>query len=218
MIKLTKTLARSFAKGKPKIHRQDMPLYEFVPIYSYSSYVAPSATLVGEARISEQAYILGNTVVRGDLNRAHVGSNSLVMENCSISTVHRHPDSAEIMDCDIGDDVVIAPGCSLISCQVDELTYIGANSVICEGAEIGKDVFIGPNSVVPPNRKIPDGQVWAGNPVRFIRNTLKADKAAFIELRHAIFNDIRVTRREEVDTGAVYLSKCLSDFEEKVKL
>ena len=195
-----------------------MPLYEFTPIYSYSSYVEPSVTLVGEVRISEQAYIMGNTVVRGDLNEVFIGNDSMVMENCSLSTVHRHPDSAEILDCRIGDDVVIGPGCSLVSCQVDEITYIGANTVICEGSEIGKDVFIGPNSVVPPNRKIPDGQVWAGNPVRFVRNTLKADKAAFIEMRHKIFSDIRVLRREEVDDGAVHLANCLADFEEKVKL
>ena len=36
--------------------------------------------------------------------------------------------------------------------------------------------MIGPNSVVPPGRLIPTGQLWAGNPVRFIRNLTAAEK------------------------------------------
>ena len=45
-----------------------------------------------------------------------------------------------------------------------------------EGAKISDDVMIGPNSVVPPGRFIPTGQLWAGNPVQFIRNLTPAEK------------------------------------------
>jgi hypothetical protein len=35
-----------------------------------------------------------------------------------------------------------------------------------EGYSIG--AMIGPNSVVPPGRLIPAGQLWAGNPVEYV--------------------------------------------------
>jgi len=36
--------------------------------------------------------------------------------------------------------------------------------------------MLGPNSVVPPGRFIPTGQLWAGNPVQFVRNLTGAEK------------------------------------------
>jgi len=50
--------------------------------------------------------------------------------------------------------------------------------VILEGAKIEKGSAIGPNSVVPPGRLIPSGQLWAGNPVEYIRDLTKSELAA----------------------------------------
>jgi carbonic anhydrase/acetyltransferase-like protein (isoleucine patch superfamily) len=54
--------------------------------------------------------------------------------------------------------------------------WVGPKSVILEGAKLSDECMIGPNSVVPPGRLIPTGQLWAGNPVRFIRNLTAAEK------------------------------------------
>ncbi|MEI3417887.1 MAG: DapH/DapD/GlmU-related protein [Blautia sp.] len=45
--------------------------------------------------------------------------------------------------------------------------FIGANSIILKGVTIGEKAIIGAGSVV--TRSIPDGEIWAGNPARFIR-------------------------------------------------
>lgn len=46
--------------------------------------------------------------------------------------------------------------------------WIGARCVILKGVTIGKGSVIGAGSVV--NKSIPDYQIWAGSPARFIRN------------------------------------------------
>lgn len=33
-----------------------------------------------------------------------------------------------------------------------------------------------PNSIIPPGRLIPAGQLWGGNPVRFVRNLTEDEK------------------------------------------
>lgn len=48
---------------------------------------------------------------------------------------------------------------------------IGANSVVMPATTIGVNAVIGANSLV--NKNIPDNQVWAGSPVRKIRNLPK---------------------------------------------
>lgn len=77
--------------------------------------------------------------------------------------------------------VRIAIGCVLLTHFMDAQTgtyyrgqirigkkaYIGCNTIICKPVSIGADAIIGAGSVV--TKDIPPGEVWAGNPARFIR-------------------------------------------------
>ena len=45
--------------------------------------------------------------------------------------------------------------------------FIGAHSIILKGVTVGEKSVVGAGSVV--TRSIPDGEIWAGNPARFIR-------------------------------------------------
>jgi acetyltransferase-like isoleucine patch superfamily enzyme len=45
--------------------------------------------------------------------------------------------------------------------------FIGAHSIILKGVTIGERSVVGAGSVV--TKSIPDGEIWAGNPARFIR-------------------------------------------------
>ena len=45
--------------------------------------------------------------------------------------------------------------------------YIGCNTVVCKPVTIGENVIVGAGSIV--TKDIPDGEVWAGNPARFIK-------------------------------------------------
>lgn len=51
---------------------------------------------------------------------------------------------------------------------VKENVFIGAHSIILKGVTIGKNSIIGAGSVV--TKSVPDNQIWAGNPAKFIRN------------------------------------------------
>lgn len=48
--------------------------------------------------------------------------------------------------------------------------FIGANTVICNGVRIGENAIVGAGSVV--TKDIPDNEIWAGNPARFIRKRI----------------------------------------------
>jgi len=45
--------------------------------------------------------------------------------------------------------------------------FVGAHSIVMKGVTIGAGAVIGAGSVVA--RDIPEGEIWAGNPVRFIK-------------------------------------------------
>jgi acetyltransferase-like isoleucine patch superfamily enzyme len=49
--------------------------------------------------------------------------------------------------------------------------FIGAHCTILKGVTIGVNAIVGAGSVV--NQSIPDGQIWIGNPARYIREGCK---------------------------------------------
>ncbi len=53
------------------------------------------------------------------------------------------------------------------SVVIKDGAFIGAHTIILKGVTIGERAIVGAGSVVTKN--IPDGEIWAGNPARFIR-------------------------------------------------
>ena len=48
--------------------------------------------------------------------------------------------------------------------------FIDANTVICNAVRIGENAIVGAGSVV--TKDIPDNEIWAGNPARFIKKRI----------------------------------------------
>ena len=57
--------------------------------------------------------------------------------------------------------------CQTASIIICEHAFIGAGSIILKGVTIGRNSIIGAGSVV--TKDVPDNEIWAGNPARFIR-------------------------------------------------
>ena len=148
-------------------HRKMMPIYDNVPV-AEDAWVAPNASLIGNVFVSKWATIWYNVIVRAELNAVRIGHFTSIGDGTSIYTAHAMPHglSASV---NIGKNVTIEAGCSLHSCIIDDDVVVGYGSVILEGARLERGCRILPNSVVQPGRLIPAGQVWGGNPVKFVR-------------------------------------------------
>lgn len=62
-------------------------------------------------------------------------------------------------------------GAKYKSVKIKRGAFIGGHSIILKGVTIGEYSVVGAGSVVTHN--IPDKQVWAGNPAKFIKNIEK---------------------------------------------
>jgi carbonic anhydrase/acetyltransferase-like protein (isoleucine patch superfamily) len=167
------------AKSNPYIephsrHRHIMPLYDLQPAIFLHTYIAPNVTIVGEVMVGSESVVWYGSVLRGDMNQIKIGNQCIIGENTVIHTAGSLP-TGLAATVEIGNYVNIANNCTLYSCNISDDCYIGFKSIILEGARLEKGCAIGPNSVVPPGRIIPSGQLWAGNPVEYVRDLTKAE-------------------------------------------
>ena len=107
----------------------------------------------------------------------HINGRAYIYGGVTIDTVF--PECIHI-----GNDVRITTGTKILShyldpsqpgvhfrkgeVHIDDDVFIGVNVCICSSVTIGEGAIIGAGSVV--TKDIPPYQVWAGNPVRYIKD------------------------------------------------
>ena len=158
-------------------HRNLLPLYDLWPLHMHG-FISPSASLIGEVKVGLESAVYDNCVIRGDINSVVILDYCFIGPNTVIHTAASLPTGspAEVL---IGMNCLIGPRCTLYSCVIDDNVHVGAGSVILEGARLEKGCMLGPGSVVPPGRLIPSKQLWAGNPVRYVRDLYEPDEIHF---------------------------------------
>lgn len=63
------------------------------------------------------------------------------------------------------------PGSVTRPVVIKDRAFIGAGSFVLKGVTVGKESIVGAGSVV--TKDVPDGEIWAGNPARFVSKVTK---------------------------------------------
>ncbi len=90
-----------------------------------------------------------------------IGERTLIGGGTRIYDSDFHPLAASQRNPDVATAIRSRP------IKIGRNVFIGGGSIITKGVTIGDESVIGAGSVV--TRDIPEGEVWAGNPARFLR-------------------------------------------------
>lgn len=147
----------------------EISLGENIVINSSPSFNQIGGDTVTRLITSKGSIRIGNNV--GISNSTLISQNSILVEDdvciggsCKIYDTDFHSIDyvKRMMKPDI--DIRTAP------IRIKKGAFIGAHCIILKGVTIGEKSIIGAGSVV--TKDIPNGEIWAGNPAKFIR---KAD-------------------------------------------
>jgi carbonic anhydrase/acetyltransferase-like protein (isoleucine patch superfamily) len=127
-----------------------------------SSFIAPSAQVMGKVSLAENASVWFNATIRGDCDPIVIGENSNVQDGSVLHTDFGFPMT-------IGKGVTIGHKVMLHGCTIGDFSLIGINAVILNGAKIGKHCVIGANALVTENMDIPDNSVVMGSPGKIVK-------------------------------------------------
>ncbi|WP_104091278.1 gamma carbonic anhydrase family protein [Arthrobacter sp. GMC3] len=138
------------------------------PAVHPSAFVAPSATIIGQATLDSESSAFYGVVVRADTNTISVGSGSNLQDNVVLHADPGFPTS-------IGKNVSVGHGAVVHGCTVEDDCLIGMGATIMNGAVIGTGSLVAGGAVVLEGAIIPPGSLVAGVPGK-VRRELTAEE------------------------------------------
>ncbi len=138
-----------------------MPIYEFEgkrPRIGATSYVHPTAVLIGDVEIGEGCWIGPNATLRADEGKITLGDYSNVQDSCVI-----HGRRATL-----GRYSHLGHACVVHGATLGEHVLVAINAVILDGAVIGEWCTIAAGAVVAPRAEIPARKMVMGVPAAIV--------------------------------------------------
>ena len=126
------------------------------------TYIAGSATIIGDVHIGQRCSVWEHAVIRGDLNRIHIEDGSNVQDCC---VLHVSKNDAIY----IGSGVSVGHCAMVHGARIEDNCIIGINATVLNGAHIEEGCIIGANAVVPPGKHLPVNSMAIGVPAKVVR-------------------------------------------------
>ncbi len=133
-----------------------------IPVIHPSSFVHPLAAVTGNVIIGKDCYIGPGAAIRGDWGEIILEDGVNVQENC---TVHMFPGKSIVLQ----KSAHVGHGAIIHGANLGENCMIGMNSVIMDGAFVGKNSIVGAMAFVKAEMQIPERSLVVGNPAKVIR-------------------------------------------------
>jgi len=141
-----------------------------VPVVDPTTFVHPTAVLIGDVIVGPNCYIGPNASLRGDFGRLVVGPGVNIQDSC---TIHGSCNEDTILE----KDAHIGHGAVIHACTVRQNVLVGMNATVLDRAEIGESAIVAANAFVKAGDTVPPRSLVAGIPARVIRELTEKDLA-----------------------------------------
>lgn len=141
------------------------PLYPFggnSPAVHESAFVAPSASIIGNATLAENSSAFYGVSVRADTAAITVGAGSNLQDNV---VLHADPG----FPCTVGERVSVGHAAVVHGCTVEDDCLIGMGATVLNGAVIGAGSLVAAGAVVLEGTVVPPRSLVAGVPAKVRR-------------------------------------------------
>jgi len=136
-----------------------------------SAFLAPGCFVLGAIDLGAESSIWFGAVLRGDINRIIIGSQSNVQDG---SVLHVSDDFA----CVLGQRVTVGHRAVVHACTVEDEVLVGMGAIILDGARIGARSIVAAGALVPKNMQVPPGSLVMGSPAKVVRPLTGEEQAA----------------------------------------
>jgi carbonic anhydrase/acetyltransferase-like protein (isoleucine patch superfamily) len=167
------------------------PLYPFAgttPAVHESVFVAPTASIIGNATLSRDSSAFYGVSVRADTAAITVGEGSNLQDNV---VLHADPG----FPCTVGERVSVGHAAVVHGCTVEDDCLIGMGATVLNGAVIGAGSLIAAGAVVLEGTVVPPRSLVAGVPGK-VRRELTDEEYDGVRANAARYRELAAAHRE----------------------
>jgi gamma-carbonic anhydrase len=145
------------------------------PTIASDAFIAPGAVVIGDVVIGAGVTVWFNCVLRGDVNHIRVGARTNIQDGTVVHVSHKtHPTI-------IGEDVLIGHMATIHGCTLESKAFVGMRATVMDGVVVEREAMVAAGALVAPGKRIPQKQMWAGAPARFVREVKPEELKAFAD-------------------------------------
>ena len=149
------------------------PFRNILPTIAPDAFIAEGAVVIGDVHIGSQSNIWYGCVIRGDVNYIRIGDRTNIQDGSVIHVTRKTGPTF------IGNGVTIGHSVLLHACTLEDDCFIGMHATIMDKAVVESGAWVAAGALVTPGKRVLKGQVWAGNPARYMRD-MKPEETDFI--------------------------------------
>ncbi|HEU4708263.1 MAG TPA: gamma carbonic anhydrase family protein [Methylophilaceae bacterium] len=151
-----------------------------LPRVGHGVYIHPSASVIGDVELGDNASVWPGTVIRGDVNFIRIGAGTNVQDLSMLHVSHKSswdPVGAPLI---VGSNVTIGHKVILHGCTIEDECLIGMGSIIMDKVIVQKRVLVGAGSLVPEGKVLESGYLYLGSPAKKIRQLTDNELEHFV--------------------------------------
>lgn len=141
-----------------------LPVNNVLPRLDPTVWLAPNATVVGDAHLGPGCTVWFNAVVRGDVHQIRIGADTNIQDGAVLHCTYQKADLV------IGNRVSIAHNACVHGCRIDDEVLIGIGAIVLDHVHIQRHCFIAAGAVVTPGTVCEEGGLYAGAPARRLKD------------------------------------------------
>ena len=113
--------------------------------------------------------------MRGDVHTIRIGERTNIQDGTIVHVTRKTGPTV------IGSGITIGHQALIHACTLENDCFIGMGSTLMDMAVVESGGMLAAGAVLTPGKRVPAGQIWAGNPAKYFRD-LKPEEAAFIPI------------------------------------
>lgn len=155
----------------------DLTVYSIdgvTPVVDPTSYVHPSAVLIGDVVVGPGCYIGPFASLRGDFGHIEIHAGANIQDGCIL---HGFPGTGTI----VAEEGHIGHAAVLHGCRIERNALVGMNAVVNDNAVVGDSAIVAAMAFVKAGMVIPPRTLVAGTPAKVMRELSDAECAWKIE-------------------------------------
>ncbi len=149
------------------------------PKVGENTFLAETATLLGDVTIGRDCGIWYGAVLRGDVNKITIGDRTNIQDGVVIHTLYdgsKNPSQTHI-----GNDVSIGHNATIHGAIIEDGCLIGMGSTVLDNAHVPSGCIIAAGALVLSGAKLEPNSVYAGVPAKKVKDVTEEQREQIIK-------------------------------------